>query len=272
MLQRIIPSTKEALPVIGLGTWQSFDVPLSGSHDALSRVLEVLHSSGGTVIDSSPMYGRSEDVIGHLTQRSSIADKFFYATKVWTQGRDAGIDQMKASMTKMKRNVMDLMQIHNLVDWKIHIKTLREWKEKGIIRYIGITHYTDAMHSELEKIIRTEDIDFVQFNFSIFARNAEKSLLPAAADRGVATIINRPFGEGSLFSKVKDKSVPAWAREYGIDTWSQFFLKYIISHPAVTCVIPATSNPQHMADNVKAGEGLMPDESLRKKMIDFFQA
>lgn len=272
MLQRNIPSTGETLPVIGLGTWQTFDVSLNSNHDSLRNVLKTMHDGGGRLIDSSPMYGRSEEVIGHLTHNSPIGNDFFYATKFWINGKDAGIEQMKTSMQKMKRSVIDLMQIHNLVDWKTHLKTLREWKEKGVIRFIGITHYTDSMHAELENIIKSEQVDFVQFNFSIFARNAEKSLLPVAADKGVATIINRPLGEGSLFNKVKGKNLPSWAREYNIHNWSQYFLKYIVSHPAVTCVIPATSNPQHMADNIKAGEGQMPDEETRKKMVDFFQS
>lgn len=268
MLQRIIPSSGETLPAIGLGTWQTFDVSRSGK-EPLAEVLAGLHQAGGKLIDSSPMYGRAEDVIGDLTQASGIADNYFYATKVWTQGREAGIRQMQDSMQKMQRTTVDLMQVHNLVDWKTHLKTLAEWKEKGIVRYIGITHYTNAYHDELAQILSNEPIDFVQFNYSITARNAEKRLLGAAADKGVATLINRPFGEGSLFVHVSGKALPPWAAEYHITTWSQFFLKFILSHPAVTCVIPATGNPKHLLDNVQAGTGPLPNAAGRERMAAY---
>jgi diketogulonate reductase-like aldo/keto reductase len=200
------------------------------------------------------MYNLSEKVIGNLTADMPEKDDFFYATKVWIKGREEGIQQMEASMKKMGRQTMDLMQIHNLVDWKTHLKTLRAWKDEGKIRYIGITHYTDDHHEELEKVMRAEPIDFVQFNYSIVNRNAEDRLLPVAAELGVATLINRPFGEGKLFSTVRGEPLPEWAIENGIATWSQYFLKYIISHPAVTCVIPATANPEHELANIKAGD------------------
>ena len=268
MLQRTIPSSGETIPVIGLGTWQTFDVSRSGN-EPLAQVLANMHQSGGKLIDSSPMYGRAEENIGDLTQASGIADQFFYATKVWTQGKEAGIRQMKASLQKMKRRSIDLMQVHNLVDWKTHLETLAEWKAKGIVRYTGITHYTNAYHDELERILQTVPVDFVQFNYSITARNAEKRLLQTAADRGVATLINRPFGEGSLFAHVRGKALPHWVSEYNITTWSQFFLKFILSHPAVTCVIPATGNPQHLLDNVQAGIGPLPNETTRERMAAF---
>jgi diketogulonate reductase-like aldo/keto reductase len=266
ILKREIPSSKELLPVIGLGTWQTFDVASQSDYPALKQVLQQMQAAGGTLIDCSPMYGRAEEVTGNLTNETNIQDDFFYATKVWTQGKEEGIRQMEASFRKMKRTTMDLMQIHNLVDWKTHLGTLRNWKEEGRIRYIGITHYTDASHDELEKIITTIPVDFVQFNYSIVARNAEKRLLSAAAAHGVATLINRPFGEGALFSQVKGKSLPHWVAEFNIKSWSQFFLKFIISHPAVTCVIPATSNPEHLADNMQAGSGQMPGAKEREKM------
>lgn len=268
MLTRIIPSSGEALPVIGLGTWQAFDTEITKSDSAQKAVLETMKSAGGTLIDSSPMYGKAESAIGKLTS-GSFGDDFFYATKVWTTGREEGIRQMNESFQKMGRPVMDLMQIHNLVDWKTHLKTLRDWKDSGKIRYIGITHYTDSMHGELEEIIRKEPIDFVQFNYSITARQAEKSLLPLAASKGVATLINRPLGEGALMRKVSGKALPKWATDYGIQTWSAFFLKFIIAHPAVTCVIPATSHPAHAADNYKAAEGNIPDEAIREKMAAY---
>jgi len=266
MLQRSIPSTKEQLPVIGLGTWKVFDVPPHSEQPGLLQVLKEMQQYGGTLIDSSPMYGNAEEVIGKLTQASGIAEQFFYATKVWTQGRKEGIRQMEDSFRKMQRQTMELMQIHNLVDWQVHLETLREWKAQGKIKYIGITHYTDAMHGELERIISSEKIDFVQFNYSVTARAAEKRLLPAAAHYGVATLINRPLGEGALISKVKGKALPEWAKEFDINSWGQFFLKYIVAHPAVTCIIPATSKPEHAKANMLAGQGRMPDEATRKKM------
>lgn len=269
MILRTIPSSGKSLPVIGLGTWQNFDVTNAAENSELASVLSELHSLGGKLIDSSPMYGKSEMAIGDLTEKLSFKDELFYATKVWTNGRDAGIRQMEDSMEKMNRSSMDLMQIHNLTDWKTHLPVLRDWKEKGIINYIGITHYTDNMHEELEKIISKEPIDFVQFNYSIDSRHAEKRLLDAAADKGVATLINRPFGEGRLFKLVKEKQLPEFAREHGIENWSAYFLKFLISHPAVTCVIPATSNPEHAKDNFSAAVGELPNAATRKKMIAY---
>jgi len=268
MIPRIIPSSGEALPVIGLGTWQTFDVA-SNRYPILKDVLTTMHAAGSTLIDSSPMYGRAEQAVGDITATMPAANDFFYATKVWTTGLQQGIAQMEASMQKMQRKTMDLMQIHNLTDWKTHLATLRQWKESGIIRYIGITHYIDASHEELEKIIRTEKLDFVQFNYSIAARNAEKRLLDVAASHGVATLINRPFGEGKLFNAVKGKPLPSWVHEIGVDSWAAFFLKYIIAHPAVTCVIPATGNPVHELDNLKAGEKNLPDAKARQKMVAY---
>lgn len=272
MLQRIIPSSGEKLPVIGLGTWKCFDTTDTGRYPQLSAVLKNMHEQKGTLIDSSPMYGKAEQVIGDLTQEMKERDAFFYATKVWTTGREEGIAQMESSMQKMQRQNIDLMQIHNLLDWRTHLKVLRDWKASGKIRYIGITHYKDEMHEELEKIMKEEPLDFVQFNYSIDARHAEKRLLKAAADHGVATLINRPFGEGRLFQKVQGKPLPAWAIELGITTWSSFCLKFLIADPAVTCVIPATSNPAHALDNFAASDGNMPDEALRHKMAAYLEA
>jgi diketogulonate reductase-like aldo/keto reductase len=229
-----------------------------------------MHNANSKLIDSSPMYGRSEETIGLLTE-DAHPEKFFYATKVWTQGKEEGVRQMENSFRKFRRSVIDLMQIHNLVDWKLHLQTLRQWKEEGKVRYVGITHYTDDMHDELSKIIRSEKVDFVQFNYSITNRHAEKHLLSTAFDHGVAILINRPFGEGRLFDKVRGKNLPLWAKEYGMETWSQYFLKFIISHPAVTCVIPATSNPSHAEDNFKAGTDPLPSESIRKKMAEYVE-
>ncbi|MDB5199783.1 MAG: aldo/keto reductase [Chitinophagaceae bacterium] len=271
MLQRIIPSSKESIPVIGLGTWIKFDVTSASEKQILVNNLKLFSEHGGRLIDTSPMYGNAEKVIGEVTQLSGIADNFFYATKVWISGREAGIQQMESSMQKMQRKTMDLIQVHNLVDWKTHLKTLRQWKEEGKVRYIGITHYTTSYHPELEAIIKKEKIDFVQFNYSIGVRNAERSLLQTAIDKGVAVLINEPLEKGNLFKKVKSNPLPAWAIENDMNTWAQFFLKYIISHPEVTCVIPATANPQNLLDNVSAGEGKLPDERLRKKMVELFE-
>lgn len=268
MIKRIIPTSGEELPVIGLGTWKSFDVSID-KYPELKNVLKELHIGGARLIDSSPMYGKSEQVIGDITARVDAVDDFFYATKVWTNGLQEGIRQMGTSMTKMKRKKMDLIQIHNLIDWKTHLPQLRRWKEEGKIRYIGITHYTDAHHEELERIMKEEKPDFVQFNYSIMARNAERRLLDAAASLGIATLINRPFGEGSLFTKVKNKPLPPWAAEYNMKNWSTYFLKYIISHPAVTCIIPATANPLHAHDNVMAATGNLPGIEIKKKMVDY---
>lgn len=270
IMTRSIPSSGEALPIVGLGTWRTFDVGSnSEGRKRLTEVLKNMQEKGGKVIDSSPMYGSSETVVGDLTAKSGHADHFFYATKVWTQGKQAGIDQMNDSMRKMKRNKMDLMQIHNLVDWKTHLKTLLDWKEQGKIRYIGITHYTIPSHSKLEEIVKSEPIDFVQVNFSINVRNAENRLLPTARDKGVAVIINRPYEGGALFNLVKGKQLPDWAADYGIKSWGQYFLKYIVSNPAVTCAIPGTSNPDHLVDNMGAGYGRLPDEKTRQRMVAF---
>jgi diketogulonate reductase-like aldo/keto reductase len=270
MLQRIIPSSSESIPVIGLGTWIKFDVTAESEKETLVNNIKLFAEHRGRLIDTSPMYGNAETVIGEVTGRSGIADKFFYATKIWISGREAGIKQMESSAQKMRRTTMDLIQVHNLVDYQTHLKTLSQWKEEGKVRYIGITHYTTSYHAELEKIIKTEPLDFVQFNYSLGVRNAERSLLPTAMDKGIAVIVNEPLEKGNLFSAVKNRSLPAWAIENDMKTWAQFFLKYVISHPGVTCVIPATSNPKNLLDNMKAGEGKLPDEKMRKKMVEWF--
>jgi Aldo/keto reductases, related to diketogulonate reductase len=273
MLTRPIPSSKEQLPVIGLGSWLQFDVGTSASErEPLKEVLQQMLDKGGKLIDSSPMYGRSEEVIGELTAASGHASRFFYATKVWTSGEQAGIQQMQQSMLRMKRSTLDLMQVHNLEDWKTHLKTMNKWKAEGRLRYTGVTHYTVSAHAQLEEIVRSKVVDFVQFNYSIRVRHAEKSLLKACMDTGVAVIINEPFEKGDLFRLPKGKTLPAWAADYDIKSWAQFFLKYIISHPAVNCAIPGTSNPKHAADNMMAGYGKLPDEKGRKKMVEFIES
>jgi diketogulonate reductase-like aldo/keto reductase len=273
MIERTIPSSRESIPVIGLGTWKRFDVGPSDTERApLRRVLSTLSAVPGAMIDSSPMYGRSETVVGDLTSGMGPEPKFFYATKVWMTGEKEGIRQMEESFVKMRRTTMDLMQIHNLVDWKTHLNTLRRWKDEGKIRYIGITHYQSSAHAELERIITAEKLDFVQCNYSLRERNAEQRLFPAAVERGVAVIVNEPFEKGALFSAVRGTPLPPWAMEHGIVTWSAFFLNFILSHPAVTCVIPATADEQHMLENIDAGALPLPEEPLRKRMIHFIES
>lgn len=269
MMKRPIPSTGEMLPIIGLGTWETFDVEerVTTEIKQLKEVLSTLVSKGGRVIDTSPMYGFSEKNVGTLSTELKINDKLFMATKVWTTGKERGIEQMNTSLSLMKREKMDLMQIHNLVDWQIHMKTLREWKEKGKIRYIGISHYREDAYAEMEQIMKTEPIDFVQVNYNIADRKSADRILPLAKEKGLAVLVNQPFGVGKLFQRVKGKSLPAWASEINCTTWAQFFLKFIVSHPAVTCVIPGTSLPEHMLDNVQAGFGKMPDEKQREMMV-----
>ena len=270
MLKRAIPASGEMLPVVGLGTYQSFDVGNSAAERApLKEVLRQFIAQGGKLIDSSPMYGPSESVVGDLATEIGITGQLFMATKVWTSGREAGIRQMEESLRRMKVERMDLMQIHNLLDWKTHLATLKQWKAAGRIRYIGITHYHSGAYAELERLIKTTDFEFAQFNYSIAEREAEERILPLARDSGVAVIVNRPFAQASLFSRVRGKELPAWATEFDCESWGQFFLKYIISHPAVTCVIPATGKPQHLQDNVSAGYGRLPDEATRKRMAAF---
>lgn len=267
MLTRPVPSSGEALPVVGLGTWQTFDVGSGQKERApLTAVLKTLFDAGGSVIDSSPMYGASEGVVGDLLAAMKGHDRAFLATKVWTQGRDAGIRQMQESMRLLKGERLDLMQIHNLVDWKVHLETLRAWKVEGRIRYLGITHYTPSAHDQLEAVMRAETLDFVQLNYALDDRAAEKRLLPLAIDRGIAVIVNRPFGGGGLLGKLRDRPLPAWAAEIGCETWAQVLLKFCLGHPAVTCVIPGTRRPEHMADNARAGTGRLPDAALRARM------
>jgi diketogulonate reductase-like aldo/keto reductase len=271
--KRIIPSTGEQIPVIGLGTWQTFDVSDGDSgREPLKAVLQNLVESGGRVVDSSPMYGRSEDAVGDLTAELGLNDKVFMATKVWTTGKESGIEQMNDSFRLLKRSQMDLMQVHNLTDWQTHLKTLYEWKAEKRIRYIGLTHYTDSAHDRLADIIRKEKIDFIQVNFNLLDRHAEKSLLPLAQEKKVAVLVNRPFEEGALFQRVKGKTLPAWAAEFDCKSWGQFFLKFILSNPSVTCVIPGTSKPHHMLDNLGAGIGKLPDQKHREQMIRFISA
>lgn len=268
MLQRNIPSSRESLPVIGLGTWQTFDVSESTSErDPLRDVLQVLIEKGGKVIDSSPMYGRSEKVVGDLSTSLGLNEKLFIATKVWTSGLDEGIRQMNNSLALLKRKKIDLMQIHNLVDWTTHLKTLRNWRDLGKIQYIGISHYSESAYPEIEAIIKNHPLDFIQINYSIISRKAEDRLFPLAQDKKVGILVNQPFEEGTLFRMVKGKELPPWVKEFDCHSWAQFFLKFILSHDAITCVIPGTSKPHHMLDNSGAGFGKLPTAAHRTRMI-----
>jgi diketogulonate reductase-like aldo/keto reductase len=268
--KRTIASSNEKLPVVGLGTWQTFGVGKSDEErNPLKDVLKTLVAKGGTVVDSSPMYGSSEQVVGDLSTELNLNQKLFIATKVWTNGESAGIKQMNNSMALLKRDKIDLMQIHNLVDWQTHIRTLRTWKEQGKIRYIGITHYTESTFASIEQILKTTTVDFLQINYSLLSRKAEERLFPLAQEKKVAVIINQPFESGQLFSRVKGKTLPAWASEFDCKSWGQFFLKFILAQEAVTCVIPGTSKPHHMLDNAGAGFGKLPTAAHLRQMISF---
>ncbi len=272
LILRRIPSSGEKLPAIGMGTWLTFDVGNSEDRRKdLKEVLRIFNRNGGKLIDSSPMYGSSEKVTGDLMTELNIRKDTFIATKVWTTGEADGITQMQQSIQKMQAGTMDLMQVHNLVDAHVHLRTLQKWKAEGKIRYIGITHYQVNAYPELMELIKKEKLDFVQFNYNIKVRDAEKRLLPFCMDNGVAVINNRPLNGGELFSRTTGKALPGWAMDYGIRNWAQYFLKYIISHPAVTCAIPATSKPAHMSENIRAAYGPLPDEAARREMADFFE-
>lgn len=271
MHTRPIPSSGEALPVIGCGTWQTFDVGTGSDERApLAEVLRILFEAGGSVIDSSPMYGRSEAVVGDLLKQAGMHDRAFVATKVWTRGRDAGIRQMRESMKLLQDERIELMQIHNLVDWRTHLKTLRGWKQEGRIRYLGITHYTASAYDELEAIMRAEALDFVQLNYSLAEKEAEARLLPLAAERGIAVLVNQPFGGGRLLRDLANVPLPGWAKDIECNSWAQILLKYVLGNPAVTCAIPGTSRPKHMVDNCRAGMGVLPDAAMRRQMAAFW--
>jgi aryl-alcohol dehydrogenase-like predicted oxidoreductase len=269
--RKSIPRTGEALPVIGLGTWQTFDVgSKQAAREPLKEVLREFVRAGGSVIDSSPMYGNSESVAGDLAVELGVHKQLFLATKVWISGREAGVRQMEESFRRLRTERMDLMQVHNLLDYRTHLATLKRWKAEGKVRYIGVTHYTASAYDELARVISSEPLDFVQLNYSLAEREAEKRLLPLAAENQLAVLVNRPFAEGRLFRRARGKSLPNWATEIGCATWAQFFLKFIISHPAVTCAIPATSKVDHLTDNMRAGLEPVPDAKDRERMASYF--
>ena len=270
-LERRIPSSGEMIPALGIGTWRVFDVGASAADRApIKEVLRRFVEMGGRVIDSSPMYGAAETVLGDVGSELEVLDRLFLAAKVWTSGRQAGIAQMEESFRRMRTRRMDLMQVHNLLDWKTHLRTLREWKAAGRLRYVGVTHYVSSAYDELEAVLRAEPLDFVQVNYSLGERESERRILPLARERGVAVLVNRPFAEGALFSRVRGKPVPPWAAEIDCDSWAQVFLKWILAHPAVTCVIPGTGKPEHLLDNMKAGAGRLPDAAMRERIAALF--
>ncbi len=268
MQTRVIPSSSEPLPMVGLGTYRGFDVaPGDLAYKQLPAVLDELFAKGGTVVDSSPMYGRAEETTGELLSIHEPRSPAFLATKVWTRGREEGLAQMEQSFSLLRTEQIDLMQIHNLLDWQTHLPTLREWKAQGRIRYIGITHYTASAYDEVEAVLKAEPLDFLQINYALDDRGVEKRILPLCRERGVAVICNRPFGGGGLLARLKGKPLPAWVSDVQVNSWPQLALKFLLAHPAVTCVIPGTGNPRYMADNVKAGFGPMLTDAQRHQLI-----
>lgn len=273
MLTRPIPSTGKRIPAVGMGTWETFDPAKKDPDtiDDLRAVLRIFHAAGGRVIDSSPMYGKAEELIGELSTELAINPELFLATKVWTRGQREGIEQMNASIRKLGRadGKLELMQVHNLIDWQTHLKTLRGWKDEGKIKYIGVTHYQRSAFDDLERIMKTEKIDFVQLPYSVDHRDAEQRLLPTAKDTNTAVITLSPFGGGGLFGKVRGKELPDHAKGYA-NSWAQAFLKFLLADERVTCVIPATSKPRHMEDNVQAGMGRLPTPDEREQLARLF--
>jgi diketogulonate reductase-like aldo/keto reductase len=273
LITRPIPSSGERLPVIGLGTWQTFDVgDDERARGPLREVLSAMVEDGAKLIDSSPMYGSSESVVGELVAALELRPRLFLATKVWTRGREEGIRQMEQSFRRLRVRRLDLMQVHNLVDVATHTRTLEDWKQAGRVRYVGITHYTSSAFREVERTLKGGNYDFLQINYSMDEPEAAERLLPLAHEKGAGVIVNRPFGKGSMFRRTRGKPIPDWARELGIASWAQYFLKWIVSHPAITCAIPGTSKPEHMRDNLGAAHGALPDAAMRARMAEHFAA
>ena len=267
LLSRPIPSTGEPLPLIGLGTWQTFDVGRSAEERApLAEVLAAFAAAGGKLVDTSPMYGRAEEVLGDLAAEQKLRPPLFLATKVWTSGKQAGVEQMEASLRKLRVSRVDLLQVHNLLDVDHHLDTLREWKAAGRVRYVGITHYTASAHEAVARLLAERPLDFVQINYSVGERDAERRVLPVAKERGVAVLANRPFAGGDLLRRLRAKPLPSFAAEIGCTSWAQLLLKFVVGHPAVTCAIPATAKVAHLRDNMEAGRGALPDEALRARI------
>jgi diketogulonate reductase-like aldo/keto reductase len=273
ILEKPIPATGERLPVIGMGSWITFNVGDDTElRDARVDVLRAFFDRGGAIVDSSPMYGSSEEVIGYCLAKLDNARALFSATKVWTPFQWHGVQQLQTSQKLWGEETFDLLQIHNLLNWQSHLETLLDWKAQGRVRYIGVTTSYGSRHEELEKIMAAQPIDFVQFTYNVLDRAAEKRLLPLAAERGLAVIINRPFKRGALFDKFAGRPLPAWAGECDCANWAQLFLKFIVSHPAVTCAIPATSRVDHMLENMGAAYGRLPDAALRARLIAYIES
>ena len=270
-VMRKIPSSGESVPVIGMGSSNTFDVGDDAvQREPLLEVLRIFAAGGGTVIDTSPMYGRAEGVLGALIEKLQMRSRLWLATKVWTRGQAEGARQIETSMRRLRTPTLELVQIHNLLDWREHVPTLRKLRDDGRIKYTGITHYRADAHGELQSVLSAERFDWVQLNYSLAEREAESRLLPWCADHGVAVLANRPFADGELFTRTRDKALPPWAAEIGCRSWGQFFLRFAASHPAVTCVIPATAKPHHMTDNIAAGQASLPDAQARKRMAEYF--
>ena len=271
MTTRKIPASGDEIPVIGMGSSDTFDV----GNDAMKRaelrgVLRGLVEAGGSVIDTSPMYGSAESVLGDLIDDLDLGQTLWLATKVWTRGREAGARQIEESFARLRAKRLDLLQIHNLLDWREHVPTLRALQADGRVRYSGITHYRADAQAELERVLGAEQFDWVQVNYSLAEPEAAARLLPLCQERGIAVMVNRPFADGALFARARGKPLPPWAAEVGCKSWGQFFLRWAASHPAVTCVIPATSKPQHMIDNAAAGQAPLPD-GQRRRMAEYWQ-
>jgi diketogulonate reductase-like aldo/keto reductase len=270
---RQIPSSKESLAVVGCGTYQTFDVGSSpAEQEPLLGVLSTLFAAGGSVIDTSPMYGNSEKVIGTLLNEQKSRPSAFLATKVWTSGAASGREQLRRSFELLKTDRIDLVQVHNLLDWRTHLPELKSLKAQGRVRYVGVTHYTESAYEELESVLKSQDLDFLQVNYSIDERAAAERILPLARARGMAVLINRPFGGGGILRRLMPRPLPPWAAEIGCTSWAQILLKFVLGHPAVTCVIPGTGRPEYMRDNLAAGVGQMPDEAFRSRMLEAIRA
>lgn len=270
---RQIPATGEALPMVGLGTWQAFDIAAGGADWEQAReALRVFVERGGKVVDSSPMYGQAEAAVGALTAELGVRPRLFLATKVWTQGRSAGVRQMEESRQLLQSPVIDLMQVHNLVDLEAHLPTLRAWKAEGRIRYLGVTHYHEGAYDALEAAMRRHELDFIQINASALERRADDRILPLARERGMAVLINRPFAGGEVFGRIRRQPLPGWSAEIGATSWAQVLLKYVLADPAVTCAIPGTRNPRHVLDNLAAATGPLPDAAVRRRIVEAVEA
>lgn len=270
LIQRKIPSTGENLPVIGIGTARRFDVAAGApERTEIKEVLRLFAQGGGRVIDTAPSYGLAESTVGDLVADLGNRDAYFIATKVGAEGREAGLAQLEASLKRLRTGKVDLIQVHNLRDFKVQLATLREWKHAGRTRYVGASTSSDQQYADFEQAMRSEAMDVVQVDYALDNRNAAERILPLAADRGMAVFVNLPFGRGRLFQAVREKPLPEWAKEFDCTSWAQFFLKYIVSHPAVTCAIPGTAQVKYVADNLGAAKGRLPDAAMRKRMEQF---